>query len=715
VGKAFAGLAPVPRGLDVARSVVLAMPDAAVLLDIELRPVAYNPRFQELTGLRRRSIDAALAAGRSLLDLVAFPQAVDTARSCMATGRPIHLAEVAVVGPSGAGLTAHVSFMPVAGDDGLALGCIQVLRDVSDEARVQARYRELLEMARLRTESLEREVEKRTQELSVALEEVTRLSRQDPLTGLLNRRSFSEMAGRALRLAARHGRSVGLLLCDLDHFKTINDTVGHQAGDAVLVATAQALVASVRGTDLVGRFGGEEFVVLLTETEPETVEGTANRCRIAVSSAEHGLAGVAMPTMCAGAAIFPQHGRSLDELVSHADAALYRAKHSGRDRVCMFEPGAAGAEVRGAVPSRLRLLLVAPVARLPTEKLAAEFDLTVETGLDRALSAVDRTAFDVVLADFPDPDESIEAMRAVLRRRPEALRALVLDSEEAFVEIRGTTVARIDCFVLRDEAPERLVEAIRHALVRREVDRQRLYLASEDVQRLFSSRLVELDQLIERRALRFAYQPIVTPATGEVRGYEALCRADHPVFQDASVLFEAALHSGNLWRVGRLCREIAVARLPSLDPSCSLFLNLHPAELDDPELLAGALDRVQADRVVFEITERAAIPDFRRFRETTSALSARGFRLAVDDLGAGYASLSSVALLEPDFIKLDMSMVRGIHRSRHKALLVKRMVEFANDVGIALVAEGVETAEEAAAVSELGCHLAQGYFFGPPR
>ena len=161
--------------------------------------------------------------------------------------------------------------------------------------------------------------------------------------------------------------------------------------------------------------------------------------------------------------------------------------------------------------------------------------------------------------------------------------------------------------------------------------------------------------------------------------------------------------------------EIAVARLPTLDPSCSLFLNLHPAELDDPELLTGALDRVPADRVVFEITERAAIPDFRRFRETTSALSARGFRLAVDDLGAGYASLSSVALLEPDFIKLDMSMVRGIHRSRHKALLVKRMVEFANDVGIALVAEGVETAEEAAAVSELGCHLAQGYFFGPPR
>jgi diguanylate cyclase (GGDEF)-like protein/PAS domain S-box-containing protein len=702
--------------LEVARSVVVALPEAAALLDRELAMVAYNTRYQELTGLRRRSLEAMLAGGSGPLDLVSVARGEELARACMAGRRPIHLAEVAVACVSGSDLTAYVSFVPVTGSDGEVVGVIEILRDVSDEARVQARYRELLDMARLRAENLEREVEKRTQELSAALEEVTRLSREDPLTGLLNRRSFTEMAERALRLAARHGRSVALLLCDLDHFKRVNDTAGHQSGDAVLVAASRALVGAVRGTDLVGRFGGEEFVILLSETEPDTVASTAERCRVAIATADPGTAGVAMPTACVGAALFPPHGRTLDELVSRADAALYRAKHSGRDRVVMFGPGLAETVSASQPGSRLRLLVIAPQRQvLPLARLEAEFDLTLETEVDAALELLDASAMDIVLADCPSADQGIEVLRGALRRRPEALRALVLASQDAFVEVRGTTLARVDCFLLRGEDPARVAEALRDALTRREVDRQRLFLASRDVGRLFSDRLVELDRLIDRGELRFAFQPIVDPRSGAVHAYEALCRADHPVFQDATLLFEAALQSGNLWRLGRLCRRTAAARLATLEAGHSLFINLHPAELDDPELLAGELDRAAAGRVVLEITERAAIPDFRRFRSTAAALSSAGYRLAIDDLGAGYASLSAVAILEPSYVKLDMTMVRGIDRSRHKAHLVRRIVEFGNDVGIQLVAEGVETAEEARTVVELGCHLAQGYFFGPPR
>jgi diguanylate cyclase (GGDEF)-like protein len=710
-----------PRGgseLAVARSVIDALPDAAVLLDVGLTIVSYNARYQELTGVRRRALDARVAAGE-----VAFEELVglvelgdrDTARGCLTRRRPIHLADVAVHSAGGADLTACVSFIPVLDAGGEAIAVMEVVRDVSDEARVQSRYRELLEMARLRAENLEREVDRRTQELSAALEEVTRLSREDPLTSLLNRRSFTEMAERTLMLAARHGRSVGLLLCDLDHFKRINDTSGHQTGDAALVATSRALTNAVRGTDLVGRFGGEEFIILLSETEPETVAHTAERCRIAVGTAPPVTPTQAMPTVSIGAAIYPQHGRTLDELVMNADGALYRAKHGGRDRVVMFDPALGPVAVPGVGTSRLRVLLVAAVPDgLAQGALSADFDLTVEADPDAALTRCGGTAFDIVIVDHPSPDGGVDVLRGALRARPEALRVMVLESEDAFVEVRGTTLARVDCFILRREGPEAVVEAVRHALSRREVDRQRLYLANEDVRRLFSSRLVELDRLIDAGAVRFAYQPIVDARTGAVRAYEALARADHPIFGNATVLFEAALQSGNLWRLGRLCRRTAAQRLPDLAADMKLFINLHPAELDDPQLLAGELERAACERVVLEITERAAIPDFRRFRATTQALAACGYQLAIDDLGAGYASLSAVALLEPSFVKLDMSIVRGIERSRHKSHLVRRMVDFANDVGIELVAEGVETEEEARTVAGLGCHLAQGYYFGMP-
>jgi diguanylate cyclase (GGDEF)-like protein len=704
--------------LDTARSIVSSLPDAAVLLDTELKLVVYNLRYQELSGVRRRAIDTHARSGESPFGLIASVKGYDrdNAMACMAGKRPIHLAEMALRTASGAELTAYISFIPVLAPAGKPIGVIQVLRDVSDEARVQARYRELLDMARLRAENLEREVERRTQELSAALEEVTRLSRQDPLTGLLNRRSFTEMAERILRLAGRHGRTVGLLLVDLDHFKRINDTSGHQVGDAVLVAATTALTGSVRGTDLVGRFGGEEFVILLSETEPETVAATADRCRLAVSGAPPATDRQKMPTASIGAALFPQHGRTLDELVSSADAALYQAKHAGRDQVVLFEPSLQASAGAPPIQSRPRMLLVgSPALAIDTSAIAAEFDLTIIGDLAEAAALCQDSAFDVVMADCDDPDAGVELLSGVLRVRPDSLRVLVLDSEDEYAEVRGTMLARVDCFLLRSEGPQQVMEGVRHALSRREADRQRLLMTSDAVQRLFSPRLLELDRLIADDELRFAYQPIVCVRTGQVRAYEALCRADHPVFQDATVLFEAALQSGNLWRLGRMCRRNAVKRLADLDPGQLLFINLHPAELDDPELLSGELDRAAAERIVFEITERASIPDFKRFRTSTAALTSAGYRLAIDDLGAGYASLSAVALIEPRFVKLDMSMVRGIDRSRHKNHLVRRMVEFANDVGIEIIAEGVETAEEARVVGELGCHLAQGYFFGPPR
>jgi diguanylate cyclase (GGDEF)-like protein len=184
--------------------------------------------------------------------------------------------------------------------------------------------------------SLEERVRARTGELAVALEEVTRLSRTDALTGLTNRRAWLEHAEAAVRQARRYGHELSLILVDVDHFKRVNDTRGHQIGDDVLIAVSRALAATVRDSDLVGRLGGEEFVVLLPETAASAAAVVAERCREAVrASSQTGL----VVTASFGIATYPHHGDRLEVVLANADAAMYAAKERGRDGTVVFEPG----------------------------------------------------------------------------------------------------------------------------------------------------------------------------------------------------------------------------------------------------------------------------------------------------------------------------------------------------------------------------------------
>jgi diguanylate cyclase (GGDEF)-like protein len=703
--------------LHTARKILEGMADPAVLLDRDLRPLAYNQRFLELTGLRRRQIDERLSAVASPMELVADAGALERqhAAACVSSGKPIRLAEIEVRAASGDRVTVHMTFIPVLALDGRAVGLIEILRDVSADARVQARYRELLAAQRLRAEHLEREVEKRTGELTAALEQVTRLSREDPLTGLLNRRAFTEHGEIALKLARRHDRSAGVLVTDLDHFKRVNDTYGHQTGDAVLVETARLLRRVFRETDVIARFGGEEFVVLLKEPGDETVAVVAERLRESVERHRLGdpFAGVRFPTMSIGIAIFPEHGTSLEALVSHADEALYRAKESGRNRAILYEPTFAKSE-HPRTQARPRVLTTCRDGP-HVSALSAVYEVIAVESSTAALERCRSENFDVLIGDLSDVDAAVELLRQSLRLRPEALRVLMIDTEDVFVEVRGTNVACVDCFLLRHESASHILDAIDSGLARRDLDRQRTLLATDGLRRAYTARVRELDELIERRQLAIAFQPIVDARTGELRAYEALARARHPVFGDATVLFEAAVRSGNLWRLGRLCREVALATRPDTARGEKLFLNLHPGEIDDPELARWGASMGGPEQVIFEITERAAIPDFRRFRSNARALSEAGFQFAIDDLGAGYASLNAIALLEPAYIKIDMAMIRDIDTSIAKQRLVGRMAQFAEDMGIQIVAEGVESADEARTVADLGCHLAQGFYYGRPR
>jgi diguanylate cyclase (GGDEF)-like protein len=176
---------------------------------------------------------------------------------------------------------------------------------------------------------------------SLMLSQYEEAARTDAKTGLANAVHWSEVARSELARAERDEKQAGVIMLDLDHFKKINDTYGHMTGDAVLTTVASALRKEARDYDLIGRFGGEEFMILLPDTDAEALPTIAERFRhcinglIVISPDNHQSVTV---TASAGAVGFPVGGSDLDELLLAADAALYRAKESGRNRTCMAPP-----------------------------------------------------------------------------------------------------------------------------------------------------------------------------------------------------------------------------------------------------------------------------------------------------------------------------------------------------------------------------------------
>ncbi len=217
--------------------------------------------------------------------------------------------------------------------------------------------------------------------------------------------------------------------------------------------------------------------------------------------------------------------------------------------------------------------------------------------------------------------------------------------------------------------------------------------------------------------LHIAFQPIVDVKVGKIFGYEALMRSSEPSLPSPLDVIHAAERLDRIYEMGARVRELAVrsfAEVPQRD--ATLFINLHTSELLDASIYSDAspLHRY-ADRVILEVTERSAIEKIQDVRARTSVLRFHGFRLAIDDLGAGYAGLTSFVTLEPDIVKLDMTLVRGIDSSDMRQQLVRSVVDLCHRFQMVVVAEGVETARELAAVRHLGCDLVQGYYLGRPN
>lgn len=225
-----------------------------------------------------------------------------------------------------------------------------------------------------------------------------------------------------------------------------------------------------------------------------------------------------------------------------------------------------------------------------------------------------------------------------------------------------------------------------------------------------------LEGCIARRAFHLVYQPIVSLADGEILGYEALVRCDRVELKNPLVLFDIAERSGKIWPLSRVLRRMAVDAITHVRAERLMFVNVHPTDFDDPQLLEPEHFIVDnAAKIVIEVTERAAIGDFERFRQNVDVLRGSGVRIAVDDLGAGYAALNSVAELNPDFIKFDMSLVRDIDASEVRQSLLRNMIAFAASTGAKTVGEGIETQAELETLIALGCHYGQGFLLARPH
>jgi EAL domain-containing protein (putative c-di-GMP-specific phosphodiesterase class I) len=217
------------------------------------------------------------------------------------------------------------------------------------------------------------------------------------------------------------------------------------------------------------------------------------------------------------------------------------------------------------------------------------------------------------------------------------------------------------------------------------------------------------------QTLWIAYQLIVNWPQRVVFGQEALVRSNHPQLPSVKAILDAAERLGKLEALGRRIRQSVASDLPKLVGNALLFVNLHPRDLEDGSLMRGDSPLVaHAKRCVFELTERAALQSLADVRARIDRLRSFGFRFAIDDLGTGHASLAAVAHLRPEMVKIDMSLVRDIDRDPVRRGLFAALSQACSKLGIAVVAEGVETMAERDALFALGCDLMQGFLFARP-
>lgn len=335
-----------------------------------------------------------------------------------------------------------------------------------------------------------------------------------------------------------------------------------------------------------------------------------------------------------------------------------------------------------------------------------------------ALAMIGKDHYDTVIADLAMPQmDGIELLRAIRDEDLDLPVVIVTGGPEVVSAMKAVEFGALR-YLVKPVAPAELGRVVGEAvqLHRLAILKRTALERSGELRSLLGDR-AGLEARLARalRSIWIAFQPIVSASEGRVVAFEALMRCDEPSLPTPPAILHAAERLGRLHELGRAVRRRIAEDAPLLPGEPQLFVNLHPLDLTDDELVSvdGALTPM-AGRVVLEVTERVALDQVEDLDLRIGELRRTGFRIAIDDLGQGYAGLTSFARLNPEVVKLDMSLVRGIDSDATQRGLVRSMAALTRELGIGIVAEGVETEAERHAVVELGCGLLQGYLLGRP-
>ncbi|MCP4809642.1 MAG: EAL domain-containing response regulator [Proteobacteria bacterium] len=343
--------------------------------------------------------------------------------------------------------------------------------------------------------------------------------------------------------------------------------------------------------------------------------------------------------------------------------------------------------------------------------------LRVVTASDghEALRRLQEHAFDVAVVDYDMPGlDGLRVLSQIREAQPGCIRMLMTGSTDFPMIVEAVNRGEVLRVV---EKPFAARDFLRHlgeayASVRRMASvRQAQQKAVEESERSM------LEACLREGFIRMALQPIINADDGSIFAYEALLRSSHCILDGPMPVLRVADRHDMMHELGaEVCRR-AGEILDVLHPEVHLFINLAPTQLGDMDTLMSGLAPVlpHSERCAIEITERSRLQGIGGWEKSVEELQAHGFAIAVDDLGAGYNSLSVLADLQPTYIKIDMSIVRNCDKEPRKQRLVDLLVKFGDATGARVLGEGVETAAEAQTLRECGIHLLQGYHLGRPE
>lgn len=231
----------------------------------------------------------------------------------------------------------------------------------------------------------------------------------------------------------------------------------------------------------------------------------------------------------------------------------------------------------------------------------------------------------------------------------------------------------------------------------------------------------ELKRILHSEEITTVFQPIVSLQNGSIIGYEALSRGPKNSFlKYPDKLFATAEKNNMLWDLEYLCRKKAIEKACSMEINKFLFINVDPLIIKDEKFKKGFTKEflhqynISPESIIFEITERTAIEDYPSFKAALNNYVEQGYKIAIDDTGAGYSGLKMLSEVKPHYIKIDMDLIRDIDKDSFKQALIKCFVTLSEVTNMKLIAEGIETYEELITLINMGVYAGQGYFIQRP-